>query len=133
MRLSEAIRLGATMGQQIFGRFIRGKDSCAWGAAYLAIGKAKADAYHNPEWEDIAIKMGRARCPVEGCPMGHFMGITHLNDGHRWTREQIADYVELFEPLPVIVPEVEHGLSGRSVNEGSTDHAADNPARVPVA
>ena len=41
----------------------------------------------------------RRRCPVPYCPARKTTGnmIAHLNDGHHWTREHIADWVETIE------------------------------------
>ena len=47
-----------------------------------------------------SILKGRRACPEQSC---HFKRcaidglIAHLNDGHRWTRERIADWVEMLE------------------------------------
>jgi hypothetical protein len=38
MKLSEAILRGSTMGPQIRHQLSNGKGTCAWGAAYLALG-----------------------------------------------------------------------------------------------
>lgn len=102
MRLSEAIRLGATMKPQCFGAE-KSDDggSCARGAA--------ADAFGVADWFSIPREVLRFACDTTvGCPncdrdpstLGSIIAY-HLNDYHKWTREQIADWVELHEPLPV--------------------------------
>lgn len=131
MRLSEAIRLGGMMTTQARGVFSRTRrkyfglfgpvvaETCALGAAYLAIGNrskvvtASEDALafrgvvkkgelttemETPrEW---SIVMGLVvMCP---CRCGWMGGrvrelIPHLNDEHEWTREAIADWLEPLE------------------------------------
>ena len=114
MTLSEAIRLGSMLGPQIRGHFV-GPDhsSCALGAAMIAVG------YHNrlaTRWELkvllkalFPITTSIVRCPSCGaavrtrCLVGYLAGcIVHLNDAHRWTREQIADWVETIEQASTI-------------------------------
>jgi hypothetical protein len=106
MTLSEAIRLGSMLGPQIRGHLV-GPDysSCAIGPAMIAVG------YHNPPtgWEIEAlfpITASIVRCP--SCGDSHFclVGcIVHLNDAHRWTRGQIADWVETLEQASTIKAE----------------------------
>ncbi len=105
MRLSEAIRLGATMKPQCYGYFYRGDErtsSCAIGAACDAIGVHPDNISVMQVWPVTTILNG-IPCPVPGCtrPGGSWM-VTHLNDRHQWTRERIADFVELHEPLPIL-------------------------------
>jgi hypothetical protein len=62
-------------------------------------GEATRTILVSPEWWQTLIR-------VEECPECHMSSdftylIPHLNDAHRWTRERIADFVELHEPLPV--------------------------------
>jgi hypothetical protein len=47
---------------------------------------------------------GGARCRQRGTDLGRawtttIRTIAHLNDYHKWTREQIADWVETMEPV----------------------------------
>jgi hypothetical protein len=106
MRLSEAIREGAKLGPQWFGILTMSMPDgrvgcCALGAAGLAVfGKDATinetaikgafpllakDAYY----PGAAAKF-RAYRQVGAC-------VTSLNDGERWTREAIADWVETVE------------------------------------
>ena len=115
MKLSEAIRLGAMLRPQGFESF--GLDlgngqrvTCALGAAAEAIGSQSLTwqfyAVNNREVaEDLDAVFGEIlnarhrRCPVKGCRTRRIPAgvIVHLNDGHRWTREQIAEWVETIE------------------------------------
>lgn len=109
MRFSEAIRLGATMKPQTFDRFFDGVGTCAIGAAYDAIGDLGLDT---EEWADAVARFDSVACPECGrdrLAILELSGtarnvVTHLNDFHRWTRERIADFVELHEPLPIPEP-----------------------------
>lgn len=104
MTLSEAIRLGSMLGPQIRGHVVGpGHSSCALGAAMIAV------RYHNrcgTPWELKAlfpITASIVRCPsCAGTPAVLSACIVHLNDAHRWTREQIADWVETLEQASTI-------------------------------
>lgn len=48
-----------------------------------------------PEWPMHVVTL----CPVCGTDNALFRQIPHLNDLHRWTREQIAEFVETIEPV----------------------------------
>lgn len=106
MRLSEAIRLGSMLRptQAFYTLFsVKNGSTCALGAAAEAVGlidTAQENSYlpgkrAPAEWKPIS--RATATCPacdfdddVEGC-------IIHINNEHRWTRERIADWVELQE------------------------------------
>lgn len=97
MRLSEAIRLGSMMRPQGFGYFLKDGRTCAFGAAYEAIGvEFNQMGALNPVF-DWAHEVETC-CPE--CEMPEYAAIivTHLNDFHRWTRERIADFVATVEP-----------------------------------
>lgn len=107
MRFSEAIRLGATMTRQAFGVGSTPDKSatCAIGAAWDAVGLLDSDGLSHkgctfPWPEAISIKVN---CPATGCVRheGLLIAVIHLNDDHYWTRERIADWVELHEPVPL--------------------------------
>jgi hypothetical protein len=106
MRLSEAIRLGSMLKPQGFYELWvpsmhTPQSSCALGAAYDAFG------YRPGVWpKTIELPMDVERLLYERgvCPAcGEHTSvvnriITHLNDNHRWSREQIANWVEMIEP-----------------------------------
>ncbi len=108
MRLSDAIRLGAMLKPQGFGFYQTLGGSCAYGAALDAIG-VRAERQNTIEDDTITalfpISAARTRCPI--CTPDERAAfepvrdvdsaITHLNDDHRWTREQIADFVASIE------------------------------------
>lgn len=108
MRLSEAIRLGATMKPQAFDDFYDDSSheaSCALGAAADAIGMTiGTDDGDEIEWPDEWMRVFRAtnrgRCPACNKKLINLDPIPHLNDDHRWTREQIADWIELNFEIP---------------------------------
>lgn len=126
MKLSEAIRLGAMLKPQTFGRISGPVDgprlpgdvlglrfalgTCALGAAY--------DAGWLRQREDVGVHDAPMYCPACGqwsyadevdALVNHI--VMHLNDEHRWTREQIADWVE----------SVEHRLAAPAVTGTSTE------------
>jgi hypothetical protein len=98
MRLSEAIRLGAMMKPQAFRTLLTDEGACALGAALLAVGfrpeEAVRSALNRWPWASTV----SADCPTCGRSRTVFRVITHLNDCHRWTREQIATWVAGIEP-----------------------------------
>jgi hypothetical protein len=96
------------MGDQLYGKLIDDRGgSCAMGAACLAAGfisKESSLKYYSGvmvawPWMDRTIS-----CPSCGCEFRTSLGATgvwsavvHLNNNHRWLREQIADWVETIE------------------------------------
>jgi len=98
--LAEFIRAGSQRGPQCFGSYFDEKGGCcALGAVYEGV-------YHLPRTHGKLIpdhleRLFRCldemtkRCPHENCnkrlPLAPM--IVHLNDDHRWSREQIADWL----------------------------------------
>lgn len=98
MKLSEAIRLGAMLKPQGFGDDATERhatESCALGAAYDAA-SVEPRAWHALlRAFPLADVISARHCPE--CQMWFWSVIPHLNDDHRWTREQTADWVETVE------------------------------------
>lgn len=87
LKLSEAIRLGAMLKPQAYGRFYNGYGTCALGAALDASGQlplCNRDFHARVKRTFGASFWLRAR-------------IIWRNDVNRWSREQIADWVETIE------------------------------------
>lgn len=115
MKLSEAIR--SYQGPQKFGPPMlqdRPEDGlCALAGAAKVIGMAYLDCT-SPAWPWRETM--RLEVPVP-CECAHRLGwwqtddlrylITHLNDTHQWRREQIAEYVELYEDVAAAAAIVE--------------------------
>lgn len=106
MPLSVAIRLGAMMKPQYYGSYFSDDHgaSCAIGAAFDAIGRPGAVQDWTvggvEHWDRLTDRLKKLPCPECNRIQSQEI-IPHLNDDHRWTRERIADYVELHEtPLP---------------------------------
>lgn len=106
MKLSEAIRLGAMLKPQGFGvgAFYSSVATCAMGAALDALGA------HSDDWATEMCARYQVLSIEGSCPECDkfervISRIWHLNDTHRWTREQIADWVETLEPRDVEAPE----------------------------
>ncbi len=105
MKLSEAIRLGAMLKPQGFGQYRANDATCAVGAAMDGAGDSAFVA-----WQELERFLDN-RCPVCLCLVLTETGrgrniLPHLNDDHRWTREQIADWVATIEP-PETPPTIE--------------------------
>ena len=105
MKLSEAIRLGAMMRPQAFHHLLTGGGSCAVGAALEANGIPYDESYviqlpHDLDVAWCAILLERHACPVDNRAESVRVGdlIVHLNDDHRWTREQIAEWLSTAMP-----------------------------------
>ena len=101
MSLSEAIRLGTMMTSQAFRAVFRGDGACAWGAALLAVGATpgrtvRAVALSRWPWA-FAVSVN---CPSCGRSRLVCEVIAHLNDDHRWTREEIGASVTTARTVP---------------------------------
>lgn len=141
MNLSEAIRLGAMCKPQKHGgpnNLLKFEThTCALSAAAEAAGMKQLSTYE-PLWPWPWSNNLDMTCPA--CPWPKEKGrtvacritvthvVAHLNDKHRWTREQIADWVQTIEP-PAPARELESATPVNAVDpcEGS-DHQL--PARV---
>jgi hypothetical protein len=108
MRLSEAIRLGALTGPQYHAGFFGPDDSsCALGAAAIAVGLKTHLLLFSlnvaPLTEKFPILFysfisDYCDCEkISTCEPPLHDHIVHLNDTHKWTREQIADWVAVIE------------------------------------
>lgn len=106
MRLSEAIRLGAMLRpvqefHVLFDPATGG--SCALGAAAEAIGMLDTSRYGRYLKGKKAPKHWRWLKAPRACPQCRNKYrdtqdvIIHLNNGHKWTRERIADWIETLE------------------------------------
>src|ERR1051325_2910153 len=93
---SEAIREGAKLRPQAFNEYYIDGGSCAVGAAAEAMG---FDKVRMVEAENAFAYMQAAGVDCPACKrINSLLGVcTHLNDTHRWTREQIADWLETEE------------------------------------
>lgn len=108
IKLSTAIREGAKIRPQCFSDYFLKDDvgvlcSCALGAAYETFHGGILDLHKMPDPFEIIAEFGIDHeqyiylCP-HNCDFGLEKSmqdlIAHLNDYHKWTREQIADHVE---------------------------------------
>jgi hypothetical protein len=113
MKLSEAIKLGAMLKPQGFGKYqALGGSSCALGAALDAHGVTNQNDLLEEEIDKMfPILNTDATCPMCIGWESKLFGVTcvgeaiiHLNDDHGLTREQIADWVAMFEPRDESTP-----------------------------
>lgn len=100
MKLSEAIRLGAMLKPQGFGLLNDGDATCALGAAHHAAGiivyddQVKASIHALRRWPVLGVKTNMPIAGYRQCLCRVDTMIVTLNDEERWTREQIAEWVE---------------------------------------
>jgi hypothetical protein len=100
---AEAIREGAKIRPQTFGVMRKDNASCAFGAGYEAMNGSLENVSTDPVEDYYRYLTNAADCPIEGCDEGCSDQpqltdiIIHLNDGHQWTREAIADWLETEE------------------------------------
>jgi hypothetical protein len=99
--LAEFIRRGMQRRpEQAFGDYYQGQNaSCALGAAYEAMYRLPTDAEgqhptRDLDWFFDCLDTVKA-CPGEGCRKRLYLAalLVHLNDDHRWSREQIAAWL----------------------------------------
>jgi hypothetical protein len=95
VKLSEAISLGSMLSSQAIGRYIdRHGGRCAWASASDAVGQP-IDRRMFDAWKwtrrGVPCPVCRTAAPVTSI-------IVHLNDGHRWSRQSIADWISTIEP-----------------------------------
>lgn len=87
MKLSAAIRIGAKIRPQCYGRYFKDGGSCALGAAYEAMtGKNFENSWSGAKQIDAEIWMT--------IQFGHSVGGIGLQNDNGKTREQIADMLE---------------------------------------
>ena len=117
MKLSDAMRKGAAMSPQIFGQLTDmlgpGLGTCALGAALVGVDaeyeyESGADAILVAQWpilDSVGMSCPAKECYELICCCGHSSCeikpslttvIVHLNDGHRWSREKIAGWLDEF-------------------------------------
>ena len=135
MKLSEAMRLGATMKPQAFGllRDKRNGGTCALGAVMDALGvlgEYNAHVKVQDTWPGLKFEsVGEVENPVTGDRYSRWQTIIDLNNRHRWTRERIADWIEqTFE-----TPQLKEGGDANEQRNTSSAAAADRdqePATV---
>lgn len=106
MKFSEAIRLGAMLKPQGFRSIAANERTCAFGAAYEAVGILTAflgtkdyDRRRDLVYGAFPIipKLPHKCFVCRAFALPDGVIVTHLNDQHRWTREQIADWIEKIE------------------------------------
>jgi len=101
--LATAIRAGARRRpEQAFGDYFVGRGaSCALGAAYEGVYRLADEMGGRRPTKDLVwffdcLEGNIQWCPVEGCKKHLLLSVmlVHLNDRHRWTREQIAAWLD---------------------------------------
>lgn len=107
--LSEHIRLGAMISEQIFGRLWIGDDkSCAMGSAIFSRYGVGCRTWSAEQWQEDGGILKKEwpyvydnkthKCELCGGSSADIsMLVVHLNDSHRLSRQEIADIVEQYE------------------------------------
>ena len=104
LKLSDAIMLNGMTKKQGFGdKSVYSVDApCAIGGALQAIGKQPRKSWSVNHYHVFTLEwpwVGRdSKCPACLVPQTVRDTIWHLNDTHRWTRQQIAEWVAHVEP-----------------------------------
>lgn len=98
LRPSEAIRLGCLIAPvQAFGQMGFGQQACALGAmvaGYSGFSALSYDFKFSQPATEVVDDLPKNVCPIPRCSDGPDDVVIHLNDDHRWSREQIADWLE---------------------------------------
>jgi hypothetical protein len=132
MRFSDAIRLGAMLRKQAYRSFLNehGDGTCAIGAALEAVkGKRwlRSVIKSDKSSREIVAETFPEALPIvanpvnpSGAPSQLYVIVAYLNDTEKWTREQIADWVDTVIPRDNEEVEVQHesaairdGIEGR--------------------
>jgi hypothetical protein len=127
MKLSEAIREGSKRSGQARGTFVLGNDACALGAVMLTTGIMDEMALFRAlpgliEPREINCK-GMEGPFLPPRTLAH--AIMQLNDYQRWSREEIADWLEKsgydFDIPPAPAPELRPPLYWQSLSLAAED------------
>jgi hypothetical protein len=102
--LAQFIRSGASRRpEQAFGDYYRGRHaSCALGAAYEGMYRLPQQAANirptkDLEWFFDCLEGSVRKCPGgDGCKKSLSLAaiLVHLNDDHKWSREEIASWLD---------------------------------------
>jgi hypothetical protein len=115
------------MTSQAFRTLFTGDRACAWGAALLAVGatpeRTVRPALSRWPWA-FAVSVN---CP--SCRRSRLVCevIAHLNDDHRWSREEIGAWVAGIEPADAQPPE-----DGPNPTWRDDEGRVGMPSRVPL-
>jgi hypothetical protein len=111
MKLWQAILKGAKMGKQLYGTISDDDgNSCAIGSALIVqygMGPDHEIMLGTIVKDYPALDLDLKKCPVSGCVEdlnvymwnrpGFWVNIAHLNNQHKWSRENIAHWVRSIE------------------------------------
>ena len=108
MRLSEHMRLGSMLEPHLrYADFADGKGGCAMQMALVSLGERKNNWKFLTKKFPWILEERFSDCPCKDCSLGlAVIGelatpgaiIIHLNDGHKWHLDEIADWVASVEP-----------------------------------
>ena len=108
MKLSDLIILGSMQSGQAFGVIIDDEgNTCANGAALLALGVPAEDLQNGMQWKHpksrpfFEWQKVNVAHPFTGVLTGLLSVVIELNNIHRWPRAKIAEWVSTVEPQEV--------------------------------
>ena len=139
MKLSEAIRLGAMLRPQTTGAIYKHGKSCAWGAAWEAVGGDITHWDYSKGISSISIcqdywpKLSLAYVPnpITGDTRPIWSIIESLNDNPNcWTRERIADWVASIESHEEVLSDTTKTTTANPVSKHIT---SDTRVECPTA
>ena len=135
LKLSDAMRLGAMLGPQVFGKLRSvvavklpngdttiDEGTCAIGAVLEATGFEENSRQLVERWPWI---LNLVACPACGDDASHsdvLATIVQLNDSHLWTRERIADWLDTTFEQPattVAVDRHDHATDAQATSQPS--------------
>lgn len=127
MKLSEAIRLGSMAWPKGDIHLFDGESACSIGAALLAVGEKlipyETKAKYNRFCELWPEADTNVMLPDTNWSVPLIKAIWSLNDGYRWSRERIADWVESLEKARESQEVQTSGLTNETVSEEVHAHA----------
>ncbi len=100
--LADLIRKGSLIRPQIFGTYVSLNGTCVVGAATDGLwGEGWSGHKAIMALPNISLSLRRpCDCRSDYAQYQLWQIMIHLNDDHRWTREQIADWVAIQEKEP---------------------------------
>src|SRR5665213_475370 len=99
MKLSEEMVLGSTMIRHVHHVGNEVEEGCALQCAGTAAGPKRRSSQKRHPWADKILFEYPCECVIASIPVKAFEIIMHLNDRHKWSIDEIAQWVASVEPL----------------------------------
>lgn len=105
MRLGDLLRKGCEGTTQAFKNYGNNTSLCALGAIFKGAGgifetdqRGKINSIGGVDAVYFRMSLTAAKCPACAFDAAVNTIIPHLNDNHRWSREAIAEWLDVMEP-----------------------------------